>query len=55
MRINTLINKKGLEYIPTKSKGSAMLETFLRGLANQIKVKKKANKGFGMQKALRKG
>jgi hypothetical protein len=47
--------KKGLEYIPNESKGSVMLETFLRGLANQIKIKKKANKGFGMQKASRKG
>jgi hypothetical protein len=32
---------KGFEYIPNKSKGSAMLETFLRGLANQVKNKEK--------------
>jgi hypothetical protein len=47
--------KKGLEYIPNKSKGRVMLETFIRGLANQIKIKKKANKGFGLQKPPKKG
>jgi hypothetical protein len=41
MRINTFIYQKGLEYIPNKSKGSVMLETFLRGLTNQIKNKEK--------------
>jgi hypothetical protein len=32
---------KGLEYIPNKRKGSAMLETFLRGIVNQMKNKEK--------------
>jgi hypothetical protein len=48
--------KKDLNISQIKRKGSVMLETFLRGLANQIKnIKKKENKGFGMQKASRKG
>jgi hypothetical protein len=33
-----IINQKGLEYIlKIKRKGSVILETFLRGLANKIK------------------